>query len=127
MPFDYDAYRRKIRRMSYEDLVNQKKHYNRTIASGITGELGSIVMIPFSLGLSSVGVLASGAAAVNGAYKVNLIDRELASRGQSCATRKRDVLGGMAIGTASTTLRAGLIARAGQMAAHAASHAITHA
>jgi hypothetical protein len=93
MPFNFDEYDAECSQMSSEELQRQWNHYTRLITGSATSTTISSLALPFTLGISGIGVLIGGAGIHNARKKRGIIDRHLYRYQEQHRTRKRDVMG----------------------------------
>ncbi|KAK6207967.1 hypothetical protein QIS74_13048 [Colletotrichum tabaci] len=97
MPFDFKAYDAKCLGLTPEELQREWEHYTRLISGASTSTAVSGLAIPFTLGVSTIGVAMAAPAIHNARKKRDIIERHLQRHGATHVTRKRDVLGSMAV------------------------------
>ncbi|KAJ4328815.1 hypothetical protein N0V84_000602 [Fusarium piperis] len=97
MPFDFKAYDEKCRGLSLEELQREWEHYTRLISGAATSTAVSGIAIPLTLGVSTIGVAMAAPAIHNARKKREIIERHLNRHQATHHTRKRDVLGSMAV------------------------------
>ncbi|KAK1993585.1 hypothetical protein LX36DRAFT_615653, partial [Colletotrichum falcatum] len=97
MPFDFKAYDAKCNGLTPEELQREWEHYTRLISGASTSTAVSGMAIPFTLGVSTIGVAMAAPAIHNARKKREIIERHLQKHGLTHLTRKRDVLGSMAV------------------------------
>lgn len=56
MPFDFEAYDKKCAGLTAEELQKEWNHYTRLISGGATSTAISGLAIPFTAGISTIGV-----------------------------------------------------------------------
>ncbi|KAF4992466.1 hypothetical protein FGRMN_7137 [Fusarium graminum] len=97
MPFDFKAYDQKCQGLTLEELQREWEHYTRLISGAATSTAVSGVAIPLTLGVSAIGVAMAAPAIHNARKKREIIERHLNRLNATHHTRKRDVLGSMAV------------------------------
>ncbi|GAB1315412.1 hypothetical protein MFIFM68171_05622 [Madurella fahalii] len=97
MPFDFNAYDAKCAAMDPEELQREWEHYTRLISGASTSTAVSGLAIPFTLGVSLIGVGMAAPGIHNARKKREIIEKHLQRHGLTHTTRKRDVLSSMAI------------------------------
>ncbi|KDN60885.1 hypothetical protein CSUB01_04785 [Colletotrichum sublineola] len=97
MPFDFKAYDAKCNGLTPEELQREWEHYTRLISGASTSTAVSGMAIPFTLGVSTIGVAMAAPAIHNARKKREIIEKHLQKYGLTHHTRKRDVLGSMAV------------------------------
>ncbi|GKT46783.1 uncharacterized protein ColSpa_06964 [Colletotrichum spaethianum] len=97
MPFDFKAYDAKCNALTPEELQREWEHYTRLISGASTSTAISSLAVPFTLGVSTIGVAMAAPAIHNARKKREIIERHLQKHGTTHLTRKRDVLGSMAV------------------------------
>ncbi|KAF9872990.1 hypothetical protein CkaCkLH20_09500 [Colletotrichum karsti] len=97
MPFDFKAYDAKCNGLTPEELQREWEHYTRLIAGASTSTAVSGIAVPFTLGVSTIGVAMAAPAIHNARKKRDIIEKHLNKHGATHVTRKRDVLGSMAV------------------------------
>ncbi|EEU35256.1 uncharacterized protein NECHADRAFT_97942 [Fusarium vanettenii 77-13-4] len=97
MPFDFKAYDEKCRGLNLEELQREWEHYTRLISGAATSTAVSGMAIPLTLGVSTIGVAMAAPAIHNARKKREIIERHLNRLQATHHTRKRDVLGSMAV------------------------------
>ncbi|KAM0550284.1 hypothetical protein ACHAPJ_008954 [Fusarium lateritium] len=97
MPFDFKAYDQKCQGLTLEELQREWEHYTRLISGAATSTAVSGVAIPLTLGISTIGVAMAAPAIHNARKKREIIERHLNRLNATHHTRKRDVLGSMAV------------------------------
>ncbi|KAM0233807.1 hypothetical protein ACHAP5_010285 [Fusarium lateritium] len=97
MPFDFKAYDKKCHGLTLEELQREWEHYTRLISGAATSTAVSGVAIPLTLGVSTIGVAMAAPAIHNARKKREIIERHLNRLNATHHTRKRDVLGSMAV------------------------------
>ncbi|KAI8676366.1 hypothetical protein LRP88_10631 [Fusarium phalaenopsidis] len=97
MPFDFKAYDEKCRGLTLEELQREWEHYTRLISGAATSTAVSGMAIPLTLGVSTIGVAMAAPAIHNARKKREIIERHLNRLNSTHHTRKRDVLGSMAV------------------------------
>ncbi|KAF5026800.1 hypothetical protein F66182_1084 [Fusarium sp. NRRL 66182] len=97
MPFDFKAYDQKCQGLTLEELQREWEHYTRLISGAATSTAVSGVAIPLTLGVSTIGVAMAAPAIHNARKKREIIERHLNRLHATHHTRKRDVLGSMAV------------------------------
>ncbi|KAH7196338.1 uncharacterized protein B0J16DRAFT_325831 [Fusarium flagelliforme] len=97
MPFDFKAYDQKCQGLTLEELQREWQHYTRLISGAATSTAVSGCAIPLTLGVSTIGVAMAAPAIHNARKKREIIERHLNRLNSTHQTRKRDVLGSMAV------------------------------
>jgi len=97
MPFDFQAYETKCAAMNPEELQREWQHYTRLISSASTSTAVSGLALPLTMGVSLIGVGMAAPAIHNARKKRAIIERHLQKHGTTHNTRKRDVMGSMAL------------------------------
>ncbi|CAJ0545110.1 Ff.00g085830.m01.CDS01 [Fusarium sp. VM40] len=97
MPFDFKAYDQKCQGLTLEELQREWEHYTRLISGAATSTTVSGLAIPLTLGVSTIGVAMAAPAIHNARKKREIIERHLNRLNATHHTRKRDVLGSMAV------------------------------
>ena len=97
MPFDFKKFDAKCANMTVDELQREWEHYTRLISGSATSTAVSGAAIPFTLGVSVIGVGLAAPAIHNARKKREIIERHLQRLGTTHHTRKRDVLTPMAI------------------------------
>ncbi|KAK7422656.1 hypothetical protein QQX98_001444 [Neonectria punicea] len=97
MPFDFKAYDEKCNALTAEELQREWEHYTRLISGAATSTAISGIAVPFTLGISTIGVAMAAPAIHNARKKREIIEKHLNKLHETHNTRKRDVLGSMAI------------------------------
>jgi hypothetical protein len=97
MPFDFKKYDAKCAAMSVDELHLEWQHYTRLISGASTSTAISGIAVPFTLGVSTVGVAVAAPAIHNARKKRAIIEKHLQKLGTTHNTRKRDMLGPMAL------------------------------
>ncbi|RBR09830.1 uncharacterized protein FIESC28_09681 [Fusarium coffeatum] len=97
MPFDFKAYDQKCQGLTLEELQREWEHYTRLISGAATSTAVSGCAIPLTLGVSTIGVAMAAPAIHNARKKREIIERHLNRLNATDHTRKRDVLGSMAV------------------------------
>ncbi|KAK4164406.1 hypothetical protein QBC43DRAFT_185263, partial [Cladorrhinum sp. PSN259] len=97
MPFDFKKYDEKCAGMNAEELQRQWQHYTRLITGAATSTTVSGLALPFTAGISVIGVGMAAPAIHNARKKREIIEKHLTLRGTTHNTRKRDVLSGVAV------------------------------
>ncbi|KAL4730992.1 hypothetical protein ACLX1H_003034 [Fusarium chlamydosporum] len=97
MPFDFKAYDQKCQGLTLEELQREWEHYTRLISGAATSTAVSGCAIPLTLGVSTIGVAMAAPAIHNARKKREIIERHLNRLNATHHTRKRDVLGSMAV------------------------------
>nr|KAK5434799.1 hypothetical protein LTR18_010295 [Exophiala xenobiotica] len=115
MPFHFTKYERKVAKMNNNELRESKEHYNRSAYGGGAGYVASAILLPFTLGISSIGLVSSGAVSLNASKKVYIINEEMRSRGAYAPTRKRDVAVGIATSAIATGAGCGIAHGVGEL------------
>ncbi len=97
MPFDFKAYDEKCRGLTPEELQREWQHYTRLISGASTSTAISGLAVPLTMGVSTIGVAMAAPAIHNARKKRAIIEKHLQKYHTTHVTRKRDVLGSMAI------------------------------
>ncbi|KAF4337920.1 hypothetical protein FBEOM_8174 [Fusarium beomiforme] len=97
MPFDFKAYDQKCQGLTVEELQREWEHYTRLISGAATSTAVSGCAIPLTLGVSTIGVAMAAPAIHNARKKREIIEKHLNRLNATHHTRKRDVLGSMAV------------------------------
>ncbi|RYP71339.1 hypothetical protein DL770_008146 [Monosporascus sp. CRB-9-2] len=97
MPFDFKAYDAKCNGLTPEELQREWEHYTRLISGASTSTAVSGLAVPFTLGVSTIGVAMAAPAIHNARKKRDIIEKHLQKHGRTHVTRKRDVVGSMAV------------------------------
>ncbi|CAF3505186.1 hypothetical protein SNK04_000139 [Fusarium graminearum] len=97
MPFDFKKYDQKCQGLTLEELQREWEHYTRLISGAATSTAVSGCAIPLTLGVSTIGVAMAAPAIHNARKKREIIERHLNRLNATHHTRKRDVLGSMAV------------------------------
>ncbi|KAK7749288.1 hypothetical protein SLS62_008257 [Diatrype stigma] len=97
MPFDFKAYDQKCNGLTPEELQREWQHYTRLIAGASTSTAISGIAVPLTMGVSTIGVAMAAPAIHNARKKRAIIEKHLQKHNTSHVTRKRDVLGSMAV------------------------------
>ncbi|KAF4977979.1 hypothetical protein FZEAL_5571 [Fusarium zealandicum] len=97
MPFDFQAYDQKCNGLTMEELQQEWEHYTRLISGAATSTAVSGMAIPLTLGVSTIGVAMAAPAIHNARKKREIIEKHLNKLNATHNTRKRDVLGSMAV------------------------------
>ncbi|KAH9883270.1 hypothetical protein F4778DRAFT_784137 [Xylariomycetidae sp. FL2044] len=97
MPFDFRAYDEKCKGLTPEELQREWQHYTRLIAGASTSTAVSGLAVPLTLGVSTIGVAMAAPAIHNARKKRDIIEKHLQRHNTTHVTRKRDVLGSMAV------------------------------
>lgn len=126
MPFDFKKYDQKCAALTAEELQREWQHYTRLITGAATSTTVSGLAIPLTAGVSTIGVALAAPAIHNARRKRDIIERHLNRHNTTHQTRKRDVLGGVAVsGTIGVvTLGVGTLG-ADAIAAQGAEHGIS--
>uniref|UniRef100_A0A8H7KAC4 Uncharacterized protein n=1 Tax=Bionectria ochroleuca TaxID=29856 RepID=A0A8H7KAC4_BIOOC len=126
MPFDFKKYDQKCAALTAEELQREWQHYTRLITGAATSTTVSGLAIPLTAGVSTIGVALAAPAIHNARKKRDIIERHLNRHNTTHQTRKRDVLGGVAVsGTIGVvTLGVGTLG-ADAIAAQGAEHGIS--
>lgn len=122
MPFDYDTYQKKCNVMTKEQLQKEWENYTRQISAGATGTATSVLLMPYTGGLSAVGLGVSAPRIHNARKKREIIEASLQAQGATPHTRKRDVLAAVGVSGAVSGLTLGIVAPGADMAVGAAFH-----
>jgi hypothetical protein len=131
MPFDFKEYQTKCDGMSTEELKKEMENYTRQLSGGATSTATSILLAPYTGGASLLALGLSTPKVHNARKKRAIIEAGLKARGTTHDTRKRDVIGPMAVTGAINTLTLGLAGPiastvAGQVVGHGVEYATTH-
>ncbi|RYO77693.1 hypothetical protein DL762_009097 [Monosporascus cannonballus] len=97
MPFDFKAYDAKCNGLTPEELQREWQHYTRLISGASTSTAVSGIAMPFTMGVSTIGVAMAAPAIHNARKKREIIEKHLQKHGTTHVTRKRDVVGSMAV------------------------------
>ncbi|RYP07795.1 hypothetical protein DL764_002300 [Monosporascus ibericus] len=97
MPFDFKAYDAKCNGLTPEELQREWEHYTRLISGASTSTAVSGLAVPFTMGVSTIGVAMAAPAIHNARKKRDIIEKHLQKHGTTHVTRKRDVVGSMAV------------------------------
>lgn len=97
MPFDFKAYDAKCNGLTPEELQREWEHYTRLISGASTSTAVSGLAVPFTMGVSTIGVAMAAPAIHNARKKREIIEKHLQKHNATHVTRKRDVLGSMAV------------------------------
>ena len=97
MPFDFKAYDAKCNGLTPEELQREWEHYTRLISGASTSTAVSGLAVPFTMGVSTIGVALAAPAIHNARKKREIIEKHLQKHNATHVTRKRDVLGSMAV------------------------------
>ncbi len=97
MPFNYKEFSAKCDKMTVEELQNQWNVYTRHISGGATSTAMSVGAAPFTLGASLLGLGLATPRIHNARKKRTIIEAHLQALGTTHDTRKRDVIGSMAL------------------------------
>lgn len=97
MPFDFKKYDAKCEAMNADQLHLEWQHYTRLISGASTSTAVSGIAVPFTLGVSTIGIAVAAPAIHNARKKRAIIEKHLQKHGSTHSTRKRDVLGPMAV------------------------------
>ena len=128
MPFNYKEFSEKCDNMTVEQLNSEWNVYTRHISGGATSTAMSVGFAPFTLGASLVGLGLSTPRIHNARKKRAIIEAHLQAYNTTHNTRKRDVLGSMALSGTIGGLAFGLAPpgadAVGEMGAHHAISAI---
>ena len=108
MPFDFKSYTLKCKSLSNDELQLQWQKYTREIASGGTISSTSVMFVPLTAGISSIGLPISTSKMYNARKKMQIIDAEFGKRGETHVTRKRDVVSSVALAGTIGVLSLGL-------------------
>jgi hypothetical protein len=108
MPFDYNEYQKKCDGLTTEQLQLEWENYTRQIAGGATSTAASVVLSPLTAGISLVGLGLSAPRIHNARKKREIIEAGLQQRGATHNTRKRDVVGPVAVAGTISALTFGL-------------------
>ncbi|KAH6986975.1 hypothetical protein EDB80DRAFT_731205 [Ilyonectria destructans] len=96
MPFDFKSYDEKCNGLTPEELQREWQHYTRLISGAATSTAVSGIAVPFTLGVSTIGVAMAAPAIHNARKKREIIEKHLNKHNATHTTRKRDVLGSVA-------------------------------
>src|SRR5689334_16441358 len=96
MPFDFKKYDEKCSGMNPEELQKEWEHYTRLISGAATSTTVSGLALPFTAGVSVIGVGMAAPAIHNARKKREIIERHLQRHNTTHNTRAKDVLGSMA-------------------------------
>lgn len=102
--------------MTAEQLQKEWENYTRQIAAGATGTATSVLLMPYTAGISLVGLGVSAPRIHNARKKREIIEAGLQARGASPHTRKRDVVTAMGVSGAVSGLTLGIVAPGGDAA-----------
>ena len=108
MPFDYEDYSKKCDNLSEAALQKEWQKYTRQIAGGSTSTVLSVAFVPFTAGISLAGLGVSGPRIHNARKKRAIIEEHLKALDTKHHTRKRDVLGAMALSSTIGGLTLGM-------------------
>lgn len=97
MPFNYKEFSAECDNMTVEQLNNEWNIYTRHISGGATSTAMSVGFAPFTLGASLLGLGLSTPRIHNARKKRAIIEAHLQAQGTTHGTRKRDVMGSMAL------------------------------
>ncbi len=97
MPFNYKEFSAKCDGMTVEQLNNEWNIYTRHISGGATSTAMSVGFAPFTLGASLLGLGLATPRIHNTRKKRVIIEAHLQAKGTTHDTRKRDVMGFMAL------------------------------
>ncbi|KAK0644265.1 hypothetical protein B0T16DRAFT_313919, partial [Cercophora newfieldiana] len=97
MPFNFQEYDGKCAAMTPDELQREWQHYTRLISSASTSTAVSGLALPLTCGVSLIGVGMAAPAIHNARKKREIIERHLQRHGTTHNTRKRDVVGSMAL------------------------------
>ncbi|RYP60448.1 hypothetical protein DL769_008109 [Monosporascus sp. CRB-8-3] len=97
MPFDFKAYDAKCNGLTPEELQREWEHYTRLISGASTSTAVSGTAVPFTMGVSTIGVAMAAPVIHNARRKREIIEKHLQKQGRTHVTRKRDVVGSMAV------------------------------
>ncbi|MCJ1408553.1 hypothetical protein MMC19_002628 [Ptychographa xylographoides] len=125
MPLDYEEFSTKCDAMSIEELHKEWNNYTRQISGGATTTTLSVTFAPLTMGASLIGLGLSAPRIHNARKKRAIIEAHLQACGTTYHTRKRDVMGAMALSTTIGGITLGMApAGAHEMGMMAAEHAI---
>ena len=124
MPFNYQEFSAKCDKMTIEELNHEWNVYTRHISGGATSTAMSVTFAPITAGASLLGLGLSGPRIHNARKKRAIIEAHLQALGTTHDTRKRDVLGSMALSGTIGGLTLGLAPSADGVATMGAQHAI---
>lgn len=126
MPFDFKKYNEKCNGLTAEELQREWQHYTRLITGAATSTTVSGLALPLTAGVSSIGIALAAPAIHNARKKREIVEMHLNRQNLTHVTRKRDVLGGVAVsGTIGVvTLGIGTLG-ADAIAAQGAEHGIS--
>jgi hypothetical protein len=132
MPFDYVEYQKKCDSLSTEQLHKEWENYTRQIAGGATSTATSVLFSPLTGGVSLIGLGLSAPRVHNARKKREIIEAGLQKRGTTHETRKRDVMGSVALSGALGGLTLGLAGPgadmiAGEAVGKGAEYMVAHA
>lgn len=96
MPFDFKKYDLKCTQMNPEQLQKEWEHYTRLISGAATSTTVSGLALPFTAGISVIGVGMAAPAIHNARKKREIIEKHLKNHSTTHNTRAKDVLGSMA-------------------------------
>lgn len=97
MPFDFEAYDTKCQGFTPDELQREWQHYTRLISGAATSTAVSGIAIPFTLGISLIGVALAAPSIHNARKKRAIIKKHLNKHDMTHRTRFRDVAGSMAL------------------------------
>lgn len=97
MPFNFKKYDAQCEAMDADQLHLEWQHYTRLISDASTSTEVSGIALPFTLGVTTIGVGVAAPAIQNARKKRAIIERHLQKLGTIHNTRKRDVLGSIVI------------------------------
>ncbi|KAK2031018.1 hypothetical protein LX32DRAFT_671974 [Colletotrichum zoysiae] len=96
MPFHFDEYEERCNSLTPEELQREWEKYTRLISSASTSTALNGVALPFTLGISIIGIGLAAPYIHNARKKREIIERQLQKHGSTHHTRMRDVLVSMA-------------------------------
>ena len=97
MPFDFKSFEQKCSAQTVEELQKEWEHYTRLVSGAATSTAISGAAVPFTLGVSVIGIALAAPAIHNARKKREIIEKHLNSLGVTHYTRKRDVFVPMTI------------------------------
>lgn len=97
MPFDFKKYDEKCNGLTPEELQREWQHYTRLITGAATSTSVSGLALPLTMGVSGIGIALSAPAIHNARKKRDIVEKHLNKFNMTHVTRKRDVLGGVAV------------------------------
>ncbi|KAF3918763.1 hypothetical protein ABW21_db0205364 [Orbilia brochopaga] len=102
--------------LTVEQLQLKWQHYVRQISGSSASTALSGIAVPFTGGLSLIGIAFSGPGIHNARKKLQIVDKHLNSRGAHHHTRKRDIFCPVAISGTVGVATVGMSALAGEAA-----------